>query len=152
MAGTIVVGIDGSDPGRSALRWAIEEAKARKAAVVAVHVWSFYPAVPPETFDGAPAPMTMPNAGEAIEADSRKLLDRELEAVAQEAAGLDVEGRLVEGNAADALADAGREADLLVVGTKGHGALAGALLGSVSQHLAHHPPCPLVLVPRRDND
>src|ERR687887_407900 len=98
MAGTIVVGVDGSDPGRSALRWAIEEAKARKAA-----------------------------------------------AVAHEAAGLDVEGRLVEGNAADALADAGREADLLVVGTKGHGALAGALLGSVSQHLAHHPPCPLVL-------
>ena len=152
MAGTIVVGVDGSDPGRAALRWAIEEAKVRNAAVVAVHVWSFYPAVPPETFDGVPAPMTVPDAGEAIEADSRRLLDRELEAVSQEAAGVGVEARLVEGNAAEALTDASRDADLLVVGTKGHGALAGALLGSVSQHLAHHPPCPLVLVPRRDND
>jgi nucleotide-binding universal stress UspA family protein len=144
---TIVVGVDGSDPSRTALRWALEEAKLRKAKLVAVHVWSFYPAAAPETFDAVSAPVTMPDVNEAIEDNSRQVLERELEAVEKEASGLDVERRLVEGNPAEALAEAAKGAALLVVGTTGHGAIAGALLGSVSQSLAHHPPCPLVLLP-----
>jgi nucleotide-binding universal stress UspA family protein len=51
-----------------------------------------------------------------------------------------------EGNAAQVLLEAADGADLLVVGSRGHGGFTGALLGSVSQHCAHHAPCPLVIV------
>ena len=51
-----------------------------------------------------------------------------------------------EGNAAEVLLEAADGADLLVVGSRGHGGFTGALLGSVSQHCAHHAPCPLVIV------
>jgi len=51
-----------------------------------------------------------------------------------------------EGNAAKVLLDASKGADLLVVGSRGHGGFAEALLGSVSQHCVHHAPCPIVII------
>ncbi len=51
-----------------------------------------------------------------------------------------------EGNAAQVLLEAADGADLLVVGSRGHGGFAEALLGSVSQHCVHHAPCPVVIV------
>jgi nucleotide-binding universal stress UspA family protein len=55
--------------------------------------------------------------------------------------------RVVQGHPAQVLLDAARGADLLVVGSRGHGTLAGMLLGSVSQHCVQHSPCPVVVVP-----
>jgi nucleotide-binding universal stress UspA family protein len=57
-----------------------------------------------------------------------------------------VTGRLVEGNAAAALVEASREADLLIVGSRGLGGFSGMLLGSVSAQLAHHARCPLLII------
>ena len=55
---------------------------------------------------------------------------------------------MVEGYPAPTLIDEAREADLLVVGSRGHGAFAGMLLGSVSQHCAQQAACPVVIVRR----
>ena len=63
------------------------------------------------------------------------------------ARGIDVRGELVEGPPASGLLEAARDADLLVVGSRGHGGFASLLLGSVSQQVSHHAPCPVVIVP-----
>ena len=65
--------------------------------------------------------------------------------------GLAVERRIVAGTAAPVLLDQAKDADLLVVGSRGHGGFAGLLLGSVSQQCAHHSTCPVVVVPPRAN-
>src|SRR6185503_3923751 len=78
----------------------------------------------------------------------RRLLDRVYEIRAEEQAGdvrVDVEGH--EGSAGDVLTQASEGADLLIVGSRGHGGLAGLLFGSVSQACARHPRCPLLIVP-----
>ena len=61
--------------------------------------------------------------------------------------GVTAEARAIEGHAPQVLLDQAADAELLVVGSRGHGGLAGILLGSVSQWLAHHATCPLVIVP-----
>ena len=74
------------------------------------------------------------------------LVRGELDEVAAETAGLDIERTVVEGSAATALLEAAQGADLLVVGSRGRGGFAGLLLGSVSQQCAHHASCPVVIV------
>ena len=63
-----------------------------------------------------------------------------------------IESRVVTGSAADALLQAAREGDLLVVGSRGLGGFKGLLLGSVSQQVVHHAPCPVVIVPPDERD
>jgi nucleotide-binding universal stress UspA family protein len=134
----IVVGIDGSDESKAALRWAIEEGKLRGASIRVVHAWSLSYAV---------------GAGFAVPAFSVAELQRAseelLDAVIREVGGVEgmhVEPVSVEGTPARVLVEAAQGADLLVVGSRGHGGFAGLLLGSVSQQCAHHAPCPLVIV------
>ena len=59
---------------------------------------------------------------------------------------------VVAGQAANILLDEAREADLLVLGARGHGGFAGLLLGSVTNTITHHAPCPVVIVPTGDGD
>jgi nucleotide-binding universal stress UspA family protein len=59
-----------------------------------------------------------------------------------------VSTRVMEGPAAQVLLDAGRGAELMVLGSRGHGAFAGMLLGSVSQHCVQHATCPTVVIPK----
>jgi nucleotide-binding universal stress UspA family protein len=61
--------------------------------------------------------------------------------------GVTLTQEVVEGHAAKVLLDAATGSDLLVVGSRGHGEFAGALLGSISQHVVSHAPCPVVVVP-----
>ena len=142
----IVVGVDGSDTSLAALRWAVAEARLRGAEVDAVHAWS-YPAftsahgfVPPPTF-----------ARDDLVAEATTTLDRACESLHERDM---VVSRIVEeGPAARCLLDSAKDADLLVVGSRGRGGFAGLLLGSVSQQCAHHAPCPIAIVPsprRRD--
>ena len=144
MAGRIVVGVDGSDHASAALRWALEEAMLRGAKVVAVYAWPFVP--PPPL--GAPDLLALPVgvvAGdlEAERAAAERTLDASLAELGRDA---DVERRLVEGDAAEALVSEGQGADLVVVGSRGHSGIRAALLGSVSSHVIQHAPCPVVVV------
>jgi nucleotide-binding universal stress UspA family protein len=142
--GTIIVGVDGSDPSRTAVGWAIAEARLRGAKLVAIHAWSYYPSLPADTMD----PMLMaPDFSEALGKDAERFVQSELERLREEAGDVEIEARAVEGPAASVLVDAAKDADLLVLGTRGHGGFSGLLLGSVSQQVSHHAPCTLVLVP-----
>lgn len=140
MAGRIVVGVDGSEGSRRALRWAIEQAAARGAEVQAVMVWQ-------RTFDygrGALWPVDVDIAKGAGE--------RLAETVAEVASGspaVTVEQVVAEGDPGHVLCDYSGEADLLVVGSRGLGGFAELMLGSVSSKCAHHSRCPILIVPAR---
>jgi nucleotide-binding universal stress UspA family protein len=80
---------------------------------------------------------------------SAEILDKaiaEARNATHESAPVEIRPRVVEGNPAQALLDTAKDADLLVVGSRGHGGFTEALLGSVSQHVVHHAPCPVVVV------
>jgi nucleotide-binding universal stress UspA family protein len=141
-APAIVVGVDGSNGSSEALRWAIAEARLRRVPVRAVHAWSYsQPLVP--SFVGYP--YSAESFGNAI--DDRWQAEQRLERVTSELGeDREVERVLVEGSAAQVLIDAVGEADVLVVGSRGHGRFTNLLLGSVSQQCAQHASCPVVIV------
>lgn len=132
---SVVVGVDGSAGSVRALKWAAEEAKARKTVLKVVFAWSFLDQ-PEGTFD--------PNYGEE---QARAKLDELLASHAAELDGVDVERLVVNDLPASALLDQAKGADALVVGSRGLGGFRGLLLGSVSQQVANHAPCAVVIVP-----
>jgi nucleotide-binding universal stress UspA family protein len=139
----IVVGVDGSDAAAAALRWALRRAARTGGSVAAMA--------------GLQTPLMTGYLEATVAYDPTVLHDataatlKAALADAVAATGVDVptSWEVVEGGPARVLLDAGRDAALLVVGSRGRGAFAGALLGSVSQQVAHHTPCPLVIVPER---
>ncbi len=141
----IVVGVDGSEASREALRWAVDEAKVRGARVVAVNVWN-WPTVP--AFGTVGLPLT-DELETQLKADSREVLDAVIRDVAGDEAGVVIDRAVVSGSPASQLIAAAEDADLLVVGSRGRGGFAGLLLGSVSQQCAHHAHCPIVICHRR---
>lgn len=135
----IVVGVDGSEASRCALRWALDEARLRHATVDVVHAWEkpnllgyVYMAVDPHPPD--------------FERDARMLLDSVVSG-ADTTGVAAVEPILVCDGAARALLDTAKGADLLVVGARGLGGFGGLLLGSTSQQVVHHASCPVVVIP-----
>jgi len=131
----IVVGVDGSASSGQALRWALDEGAARDAAVDAVSAYQF-------------APLTGTARGDAKGYESAALL-------VVEAASLEAEKYQpnvtfsADARFADpvpSLLGACEGADLLVVGSRGHGAARDAFLGSVAHQCAHHAPCPVVIM------
>jgi nucleotide-binding universal stress UspA family protein len=140
--GKIVVGIDGSAGSRAAAAWAIDEAAHRDVEVEAVIAWQM-PAV------AYSAPGFYPFDPERTSADADQVLEETLGMVVG-TTDVKIHHRVCNGRAADVLREVAREpdVDLLVVGTRGHGDLAGLVLGSVSHTLSHHSPKPLVIVPQ----
>lgn len=136
----IVVGFDGSEPAQRALEWAAEEAKLRGSRLDIVAAW--------EVTNTVYAYGYMPNLAPSFEEETRDAAEKLLAERAEEIrkAGVEVVTQARHGQAADELAEAAKDAALLVVGSRGHGGFAGLLLGSVSAQLAHHAPCPLVIV------
>jgi nucleotide-binding universal stress UspA family protein len=141
---TIVVGIDGSEGSAAALRWAGAEARLRGAQLEVVSCWD----VPPMMYDAPGQVMPIDVNPETFESAGERVLDAALERARPELEGLTVTRTLRGGRAEDVLVAAAVEADaeLLVVGSRGHGGLTGLLLGSVSHHVAQHAPCPVVIV------
>lgn len=144
-SGDIVVGVDGSHGARVALRYAAREAVAHGAKLVVVHGWEMPDVAPPHP----------PGADAAGGDDFATAADRFLaEFVGEALADLPerpaIETRAVTLRAADALREEAKSAALLVVGSRGRGGFKGLLLGSVSQRVIHHAPCPVAIVPDLD--
>jgi nucleotide-binding universal stress UspA family protein len=141
--GVIVVGIDNSAGAKAALRFALEEARLRQATLRVVHAWQFgY--IGTTGLEG-----WLPAAGGELE-DFRQgaaaALEETLSEVGADTDGVTIERRVDQGSAAAVLVEESRGADLLVVGSRGHGGFAQLLLGSVSQQCAQHAFCPVVIV------
>jgi nucleotide-binding universal stress UspA family protein len=137
----IVVGVDGSLASLYALRWAWRQAQSTSAALTVVIAWQ----QPTLYADGVWAGVGIPFT------DWQEAARSQLEAAIRDTLGEDgfgsVARQVIRGHPAAALMKVARDADLLVVGAHGHGAIRAALLGSVSLHLAHHAPCPLTIIP-----
>jgi nucleotide-binding universal stress UspA family protein len=137
----VIVGVDGSEGSIEALQFAVDEARLRGTELLVVNAWH----IPPGVYGSgwAPTPLDLD--------EYRKLAQKALEASLVDAgitdAGVAVTPVLREGQPADVLClEAGID-DLLVVGSRGLGGFRGLLLGSVSQQVVHHAPCPVVIVP-----
>jgi nucleotide-binding universal stress UspA family protein len=141
--GVVVVGVDGSEASKDALRWAIRYARATGATVRAVTAWHY-----PTSYGWAATPAI---SEMDLESDARAALKETIDQVVVASEPVTLQTEVVEGPAALMLLRAASGADLLVVGSRGHGAFAGMLLGSVGQHCVHHATCPVVVV-RRPHD
>lgn len=133
---SIVVGVDGSRESRSALRWAARIAEAIDARIEVVMTWEF---LPNYGWAGVP-PIAVPQA---------ELEDQLAQIVTEVFNGevpSELTSRVVEGSAAASLVAESKNAQLVVVGSRGHGGFAGLLLGSVSAKVAEHAACPVLVV------
>ena len=143
--GRIVVGVDGSPGSRAALEWAVDEARRRGDRVEAVMTWQ-----DPPTY--VEVPVTWAVDRTEIEEATNRALREAIASLGDHGVDQGVHGVVSHGRAAPTLLHRAEGADLLVVGTRGHGGFAGVLLGSVSLHVVSHAPCPVVVVPRPDED
>lgn len=134
----VVVGVDGSEASKQALRWAVRYARMAGVSVRAVTAWHY-----PASFGWGPTP-AIPEMD--LEGDARQALKATVEQVVGAGEPVTIQTQVVEGPPALMLLRAAESADLLVIGSRGHGAFAGMLLGSVSQHCVHHATCPVVVI------
>ena len=139
----IVVGFDGSGNSHNALTWAIEEAKLRDGQIRLITAWSKPPlAWFPAVLETA--------AGEIVAEDSPEQIAQTLQADALKTAedeGVAATGQVVHSDSpASALVDAAKDADLVVVGSRGHGGFPGLHVGSVATQIITHAPCPVLVV------
>lgn len=135
--GRIVVGIDGSPAARAALDWAAGMAGSTGAVVEVVATWNW-----PSGFGAAPGTPT----GYDPSGDATRLVRETVGTAGRRHPGIDFVPLVVEGHPATVLVDASRGADLLALGTRGHGEVGGLLLGSVTEHCAAHAHCPVLVV------
>ncbi|MER5432529.1 universal stress protein [Streptomyces sp. NPDC002588] len=135
MTGPITAGVDGTDESLAALAWAAREAVRRDRALRVVHAWRFQPDTAPEVADR-----------EAQQDWVRESAERAVAEVADRHPGLTVTTDVLEGQPVETLVAAAAEAELLVLGSRGHGPVVGFLLGSVGRQVIAEAACPVVLV------
>ncbi|MGA7418333.1 MAG: universal stress protein [Acidimicrobiales bacterium] len=136
----IVVGVDGSDSSKAALVWGLRQARLTGAPLQVVMAWDY-----PLTYGW----MVVPE-GVDLGADAASELERVVKEVteAENAAdpAVEITNNVIQGHPAVVLMTEAENAALVVVGSRGHGEFAGMLLGSVSEHLSTHAPCPVLIV------
>jgi nucleotide-binding universal stress UspA family protein len=141
----IVVGVDGSVQSRAAVRHALAEAARRGARVVAVRAFQM-----PETWFEGYEVVVAPSAGEVtanVESRTRGMLRAVAEELGGSARDVPIDAVALLGPPTKALVEQSRDADLLVVGHRGRGALASRVLGSVGLHVLLHAACTVTVVP-----
>lgn len=134
----IVVGVDGSRHSSAALRWSVDQAEGRDGQVTALFAWQVPFVSLPGAFD----------RGELEEA-YREFLVKTVSDV-EPSPRVPLDTVLAEGDAVEALVEASKDADMLVLGIRGRSPVAGLMLGSVSQMCAASATCPVVLIKRHD--
>jgi nucleotide-binding universal stress UspA family protein len=139
--GAIVVGVDGSDQAKAALRWAVDQARRTGQRVRVVSAWR----VPALMYAGA--------FETAADLDPRELervagetLEEAVGELGDAADGVEIERCVRQGQAADVLVEESQDADLLVVGSRGLGGFRELLLGSVSHQCSQHATCPVLII------
>jgi nucleotide-binding universal stress UspA family protein len=137
---TVLVGVDGSTHSHKALAWAAAEAEDHHADLVVVNVWEH--TVPPPAGSVSVSERNVPDPSHRTAED----LLREIKEVLGEDPPVLVQPRVKHGSPAKVLIDESTDADLLVVGTRGHGGFRGLVQGSVSQHVAAYAQCPVTVV------
>ena len=139
----IVVGVEGSGYARAALIWALEAAHHRGAVIEVVTCYSptYVPAAP----DLGYVPLDSFDLAAEVEKMQGEVIESAIEA-SDFSDEVEIRRVLQKGRPADTLMTAAEGATMLVVGNRGRGGFAGLRLGSVSQAIAHHSPCPLVIV------
>ena len=138
--GRIVVGVDGSPSSVRALAWAAHQAELTGARLAVITTW--------EWPIGYGYSLSYPNDWDPS-ADARKALREAVDPIQEQHPGVEIDLTVVEGHPAPVLVEASQGAELLVVGSRGHGEFVGMLLGSVSEHCVSNAHCP-VLVLRHD--
>lgn len=133
----IVCGVDGSPASRRALEWAIDEAGRRDCRLRAVTVWSW---------DGLESGSAISSPQEA-KRRAEEVQQQELDDLLGDRSDPEVEKLVLEGRPSEQLCTAALDAELLVVGSHGHGVVHDVLVGSTSQHVIRHTACPVVILP-----
>lgn len=133
----VVVGVDGSAGSKRALRWAADYAASTGAELHAVTAWTM-----PMTVGWAfrPSPEGVP------ERHAAKVLESTIDEVFGSERPARLRETIVGAHPAAALLEAARDADLLVVGSRGHGGFAATMLGSVGSQCSRHAPCPVAII------
>ena len=133
----IVVGVDGSENSKHALEWAARQAGYTGATLEVIIAWDY-----PATYGWVPVPPEDYGLADYAE----KALNETIAAVLGAGTSVKVERRVVQGHAAEVLVNASEGAELLVVGSRGYGGFADALLGSVSTYAVHHAHGPVTVI------
>ena len=137
----IVVGVDGSPSSRTALRWAVRQANLTNGTIDAVMAWE----TPIVLQSYNMGPIYVDQDG-GFEEDAKKTVEAVISEEVEPADSQRVRRLVINGHPAQVLLDVAAGADLLVVGSRGHGEFAEALLGSVSQNCVHHASCPVLIM------
>ena len=132
----IVVGVDGSESSKQALRWAASLARATSATIDAIMTWEV-----PVTIALAYLPPEVD-----LGSDTEKWLEQTVDEVFGHERPAGLQTIVHTSSAARALIDASKNAQLVIVGSRGHGGFAGMMLGSVSAAVAEHAACPVLVV------
>ncbi|MFG1643555.1 universal stress protein [Amycolatopsis sp. NPDC049252] len=138
--GPVLVGADGSPDSDAALAFACEEARLRGTGLIAVHTWSDVLA------DGVLRPHPLQENPVDIAAAERAKLAEQVVGWQRKYADLSIEFEVTRGRPVRTLLERGEDAQLIVVGCRGRGGFTGMLLGSTSQALIAHSPCPVAVV------
>lgn len=138
--GPVIVGVDHAEHSEHTIGTAFEEAVRRDSSVIAIHAYEF-PAV-----YGVMAMSVLPYKPEDLRDAEAAALDKALQPWREKFPGVAVEALVARGTAARVLVDVSSNAGLVVVGSRGHGGIAGTLLGSVSLQVLHHADCPVLVV------
>ncbi|MER7306801.1 universal stress protein [Streptomyces griseoluteus] len=137
----IVVGVDGSESSKQALRWALRQAEVTGSVLEAVTAWEY-----PQLYGSLG---WMPPLSEE-EVDFERIAHQVLLDAVKEVAGpepsVEMRTTVAFGPPTSVLLEASKGASLLVLGSRGHGGFTEALLGSVGQHCTHHATCPVVII------
>ena len=141
----VIVGVDGSEQSQAALGWAIGQAELVGADLVLAHTWNPDSYATPAMAGAVPDMIQAGALNDEAEELAQAWLDDLVAATAARTTA-SVSGVLASGSPAGHILDLSAEATMVVVGSRGRGGLASAVLGSTSQQISHHAQCPVVVV------